>query len=75
MGTDVTFKVELVEGTLVVVSSLGEILPLSVLDEFRLTTNQNQIGRRFWDEKWDSWSYQIDTIDSGLDVTSFIQNL
>ena len=75
MGTDVTFKVELVEGVLVVVSSLGELLPLSSLDKFRLTTNKNQMGRRFWDEKWDSWSYQIYTIDSGLDVTSFIQNL
>lgn len=55
-----------------VVGSDGSILPLSVLDKHRLVSNVLQIGRQFWNEKWQDWSYEVLNVEEGVDVTGFV---
>lgn len=57
---------------MVVLGSDGSVQPISVLDKHRMNSNPNQIGRRYWDEKWDSWGYEILDVKPGTDVTGFI---
>jgi len=56
----------------VIVGSDGSILPMSVLDKHRMVSNHNHIGRRYWNEKWRCWSYEVLNVETGADVTGFI---
>lgn len=68
-----TFILQTVNNELAVVGSNGTQYPLSVLDSVRLTSDNSQIGIRFYDEKWDCWSFYIKEICEGLDVTKFVE--
>lgn len=57
---------------LAVVGSDGSVLPLTVIDKHRLVSNRNQIGRRYWNEKWRDWSHEVLNVEPGVDVTGFI---
>jgi len=70
----VKFTIESVLGILVVTDSNGQVLPISVLDKHRMVSNPNQIGRRYWNEKWRCWSYEVLNVEPGTDVTGFISN-
>ena len=56
----------------VVLGSDGSVLPLSVLDKYRLISNPSQIGIRYWNEKCCEWSQEIIEIKDSVDVTKFI---
>lgn len=58
-----------------VVGDDGKVLPLSVLDKFRMVTDAGQIGRRYWDDKWDCWSFEVVTLAPGADVTGFVESI
>lgn len=66
------YTLKMVDGILAVVSSNAEVLPIELLDKHRMVSNPHQIGRRYWDEKWQSWSYEILNVKPGTDVTGFI---
>ena len=68
-----TFTLQKVNNELVVVGSNGSQYPLTILDSFHLTSDKTQIGIRFYDEKWDCWSFYIKEIREGLDVTKFVE--
>lgn len=66
------YTLKMVEGTLAIVGSDETVLPISLLDKHRIVSNHNQIGRRYWDDKWQSWSYEVLTVKPGIIVTGFI---
>lgn len=68
----VGYTLKMVDGNLAVVGNNGQVLPLSLLDKHRMVSNRNQIGRRYWDEKWQCWSYEVLNVEPGVDVTGFI---
>ena len=68
----VSYTLQMVDGNLAVVSSNAEVLPIELLDKHRMVSNPNQIGRRYWDEEWDMWSYEILDVKPGTNVTGFI---
>jgi hypothetical protein len=62
----------MVDGILVIIDNNGQMLPLELLDKHRMVSNRNQIGRRYWNEKWRDWSYEVLNVEPGVDVTGFI---
>ena len=68
----VGYTLKMVDGILVIVGDNGQVLPLELLDKHRMVSNRNQIGRRYWDEKWRCWSYEVLNVEPGLDITGFI---
>ena len=68
MGSQVIYTIQINE----IVGSDGSVLPLDVIDKYRLVSNYNQIGRRYWDGEWLCWEYEILEVKSGADVTKFI---
>jgi hypothetical protein len=54
-----------------VISKDGSILPLSVLDQHKLCSNERQWGIRYWNSKWQDWSFYITSCVKGADVTPF----
>lgn len=68
----VRYTLEMIDGDLAIVSSNAEVLPIELLDKYRLLTSPNQIGWRYWDEEWQSWSYEIRDVKPGANVTNFI---
>lgn len=66
------YTIEEAYGQLMIVGSDGSLLSLALLDKYRLTSDPNQIGRRYWDEKWQCWSYEIRPVKKGTDVSGFI---
>lgn len=55
-----------------IVDSEGNIYPLDLLNKYRLTSNPNQIGTRFYDEEWQSWTIVIKDVKEGTDITLFM---
>ena len=53
----------------------GETFSLHILEKFRLLNSPSQIGFRYWDEKWESWSFVIKNIENGTDVTEFMERI
>ena len=66
------YTLKMVDGILVIVGNNGKVLPLELLDKHRMVSNRNQIGRRYWNEKWRDWSYEVLNVEPGVDVTGFI---
>lgn len=58
-----------------VVGDNGKVFPLSVLDKHRMMADAGQIGRRYWDDKWGCWSFEVVTVAPGVDVTGFIETI
>lgn len=66
------YTLKMVDGILVVSGSNGQVLPLELLDQHRMVSNPDLIGRRYWNEMWQDWSYEIVNVEPGTDVTGFI---
>lgn len=55
--------------------SQGLLLPISILENHKIKTNQEVqcVGRRIWDEKWQCWSQCIVPLEEGADLTEFLE--
>ena len=75
VGFKMIYTIQKVNGELVIITEENEILPLSVLDNHRLINENgrigNQVGIRFWDKKWDMWTFSIVSLVEGSDVSIF----
>ena len=69
-----TYTLQTVNNELVVDGSNGSQYPLSILDDYRLTSYpyRNQIEMFFYNENLERWSYKREKIREGLDVTKFV---
>lgn len=69
-----TFTLQTINNELVVVGSNGSQYPLSILDDYRLTSYpyRNQIELLSYNENLECWSYKRENIREGIDITKFV---
>jgi RNA ligase (TIGR02306 family) len=55
--------------------SQGLLMPISILDPYKMTSNQSVqcFGRRLWDPNWESWTQCIVPLEEGADLTELLE--
>lgn len=67
------YSIEKQCGEKIVLGSDGSVQPISVLDRHRMCSNEFQIGLRWWNDKFQDWSYEVLDVRDGTNVTRFIE--